>query len=260
MTDRFPVPHAEHDQLLVAALAAGHIEPADRGPAEQLVATCPDCSLLVEDLRAIAVATSALPARARPRDFSLRAEDAARLRRRGWRGLVAALAGQRAAGLKPLATGLTTLGIAGLLLAAMPAVQLGLGGSASAPAAPTTLPAAGIPTPMADTVHGPRATGAPAPEVSAAPDKAGGLYAAESQEPRALVPVTEPAASQPVAQPAVGDGRDNDQVAPLRIPMDYSGAAPSDRPSPLVLLSALFLILGLGLFGLRWTARRLADA
>src|SRR5687768_2425734 len=103
MPDLLPAPHAEHDLPLIAAFAAGDLQPADRTTTEQLVASCPDCALLVDDLRAIAVATAALPARVRPRDFSIRPEDAARLGRRGWRGLVAALAGQRAAGLKPLA-------------------------------------------------------------------------------------------------------------------------------------------------------------
>ena len=86
MTDRIPASHAEHDPLLVAALAAGDLEPAERELAEALASRCSDCALLAADLRAITAASAALPARTRPRDFSLRAEDAARLRRRAWRG------------------------------------------------------------------------------------------------------------------------------------------------------------------------------
>jgi hypothetical protein len=251
MTDRFPAPHPEHDPLLIAALAAGDIQPTDRTAAEQLVASCADCALLVDDLRAIAVATAALPARARPRDFYIRPEDAARLGPRGWRGLVAALAGQRAAGLKPLATGLTTLGIAGLLLAAMPSIQLG--GSASAPTAPTLAPAAGAPSHEVDTMGRPAASGAP---------REGSQYGTSSQAPAEPVPVTGQAAS-PIASPALLDNAAGDESpAPDRL-APAQPAQPAVTPSethpvsPLVVVSAAFVVLGLGLFGIRWTARRL---
>ncbi|HEV8490588.1 MAG TPA: hypothetical protein VGQ58_12460 [Candidatus Limnocylindrales bacterium] len=250
MTDRLPAPHAQHDQLLVAAFAAGDVEPADRAPAEQLVASCPDCALLAEDLRAIAAATAALPARVRPRDFSLRTEDAARLRRRGWRGLVAALAGQRAAGLKPLATGLTTLGIAGLLLAALPSVQLG-GSAASAPlggapAAPTLVPAAADPSPVVDAMGEPAASGA---------HREGAQYGPSSQVP-GPVPVSGTASSPiPLDRSFADKSAAPDSPPPAQPVVAPSGARP---PSPLVVLSGAFLVVGLGLFGIRWTARRLA--
>lgn len=253
MTDPFPASHTEHDPLLVAAFAAGDLGPADRERAELLATTCPECALLAEDLRAIATASAALPPRHRPRDFSLSAEDAARLRRRGWRGwrgLFGALAGPRSAALKPLATGLTTLGLAGLLLAALPAIQLG--GSAAAPtgpAAPAAAPSAG--DQGSDTSNlGPAAT--------TAPGRLGG-YAAQSEPPPEVVPVADPAAS-PLA---VGEERGDDGSAvPDRAPSGQPDAAASGArgASPLVVLSATFLILGLALFGLRWTARRLGDA
>jgi hypothetical protein len=237
MTDRIPASHAEHDPLLVAALAAGDLEPADRVLEERL-ASCPGCALLAADLRAIATATAALPPRTRPRDFSLRAEDAARLRRRGWRGFVAAFGGRRSGALKPLATALTTLGIAGLLLAALPAVPLGGSGAAQQGAGAPTGSSTDVNEVYTDTAGGATESGAPPREVADYSQQPGA-----SGEP---VSVTGPVASPlevdaPSAQPGA--------VAP-----------PATSPSPLVVLSGTLLVVGLFLFGIRWTARRLSDA
>ena len=253
MTDRFPASHTDHDPLLIAALAAGDLGPADREQAELRASSCRECALLEADVRAIATATAALPKPARRRDFSLSAEDAARLRRRGWRGLVGALAGPRSAALKPLATGLTTLGIAGLLLAALPAIQLG--GSAARPTGPT-----GPAAPAAAASGGDLGsdTSGFGPADTTAPSRLRGLTA-ESAPPRDSVPVSRPAASPFAAGqegadegPAETDGAPSGQPEPT-LPV-------ARAPSPLAVLSGAFLVLGLGLFGLRWTARRLGDA
>lgn len=109
--------HERHDQEVVAAAA-------DRGGrAAGVVAACNDCLTLLSDLRALAVAMpwSAIPGR--PRDYRLTMEDAARLRRRGWRRIVAALGSGRDAVTRPLALSLTTLGLIGLLLGSMPAAM-----------------------------------------------------------------------------------------------------------------------------------------
>ena len=106
-------PHARHDRHLVAALAAGDLEPIARTEAEALVATCDDCAELFADLKVIAAATAALPDVPRTRDFRITAADAARLRPRGWRALVDAIGGARAGFTRPLAAGLTTLGLVG---------------------------------------------------------------------------------------------------------------------------------------------------
>lgn len=236
MTDRIPGSHAEHDPLLVAALAAGDLEPADRELGERL-ASCTECALLAADLRAIAKVTSTLPPRARPRDFSLRAEDAARLRRRGWRGFVAAFGGRRSAALKPLATGLTTLGIAGLLLAALPAVPLGGSGAPQQGAAAPTGSSTDVKEVYTDTAGGAGESGAPPRAVAE--------YSQQPEAPGEPAPVTGP----------VGPPLDVD--APSAQPDAVPPNAP--MPSPLAMLSGAFLVLGLGLFGLRWTARRLVD-
>jgi hypothetical protein len=247
MTDRFRASHAEHDPFLIAALSAGDLGAADREQAELLVSSCTECALLEADLRAIASATAALPKPVRQRDFSLSPEEAARLRRSGWRGFVRTLAGPRSAALRPLATGLTTLGIAGLLLAALPAIQLG--SSAGSPGAPA--PAASS---EADTNSD---TNYFAPAASTGPGQVG-AQAAESAPPRDRIP-----AARPVASPLEVDtaGGADSPVPDKAHPGQPEPAAPIGRtPSALAVLSGAFLGLGLFLFGIRWMARRLSDA
>lgn len=233
MTDRFPASHAQHDLLLIAALSAGDIRAAERDQAEVLASACTECALLAADLRAIAVATAALPKPVRRRDFSLSAEDAARLRKGGWRGFVRTLAGPRSAALKPLATGLTTLGIAGLLLAALPAIQLG--GAASSPTAAGAPAASFEADTLSDTNY---------------------FSAAPSSAPGRQLPVSRPA---PLEVDTAG-GEQGPVVPDRASDQPAVGTPVAAAPSPLAVLSGAFLVLGLFLFGIRWTARRLSDA
>lgn len=116
--------HQRHDLVLVAAAA-------DRGGRlAGMLEACADCRSLLGDLRALAAAVpmSAIPPR--PRDLRLTRQDVARLRRGGWRRWLAAIGTGRDAVTRPLAMSLTTLGLAGLLLSAIPA-GLPLGGTAS---------------------------------------------------------------------------------------------------------------------------------
>ena len=127
--------HAQHDPLLVVSLAAGDITADERNRAASLIADCAACARLHDDLLAIARATATLPAALRPRDFQLTPEQAARLRPGGWRRFVAAFASPRLAMTRQLGVGLTTLGLAGLLVSVLPTVQLGgMGGAAAMPA------------------------------------------------------------------------------------------------------------------------------
>ena len=125
--------HAAHDTLLIAALAADDLTGAARSDAEARLAACPDCAALHADLVAIAAATSTLPAPVRPRSFTLAPEQAARLAPSPWRRLLGGL--RNPTGLaRPLAATFTTLGIAGLLLTALPAIgPIGLGASSGPP-------------------------------------------------------------------------------------------------------------------------------
>ena len=96
------------------------------------------CGLL-DDLVAIRTATVTLPTPPRVDDYQLTPEDAARLRPGGWRRLVAAIGSSRAAFTRPLGVGLTTLGLAGLLVATVPSVLTGttaLGPTAGAASVP----------------------------------------------------------------------------------------------------------------------------
>ena len=129
--------HVQHDPLLVVALAAGDLAGTDRDRAAALVADCSECSSLHDDLLAVARATAALPAASRPRDFRLTPADAARLRPLGWRRFVAAFAGPRLAFTRQLGVGLTTLGLAGLLLTVLPGFSLSMGSAGAAPSSAT---------------------------------------------------------------------------------------------------------------------------
>jgi hypothetical protein len=128
--------HAQHDPLLVVSLAAGDLTGAERDLAASLMVDCTECATLHDDLLAIARATAVLPPTTRPRDFQLSPEQAARLRPAGWRRFAAAFASPQLAITRQLGIGLTTIGLAGLLVSVLPTVRLGIGGSAAgAPAA-----------------------------------------------------------------------------------------------------------------------------
>jgi hypothetical protein len=233
--------HREHDLFLVASLAgapdaldapaapAGRpSDDPDHARAEALVAGCADCARLHADLVALAVATRALPAPALPRrDFRLTETDAARLRPSGWRRLVGVFAGPRDAITRPLAMGLTTIGLAGLLVGTIPAVapvsEALFRGAAGAPAS----------VDERDVV----ATAAPAP---------GEGYAPEPARPDVQ------GGSNDNGQPP-GDGTDGLGTVDKQLAPDPTGL------STLIVVSGSLLIMGLGLFALRWTARRFGD-
>jgi len=226
-------------------------EAADRAgslPAD--LAACPDCVALHSDLVAIAAALPDAAIPARPRDYRLGPADAARLRRTGWRRWLAAVGTSRdtvtrplAIGLttlglaRPLAIGLTTLGLAGLLLTALP--SLPFAGTASAPARD---PAGGGEM----VVQGAAATSkAPAPDMSFPGDA--GLAPAAGGDVRSDGSIGEAAAGPAITSSAgVNQGLVDDDVL----------VASEDTVTPLVLVSGLFLLLGVGLFGLRVASGR----
>jgi hypothetical protein len=286
-------PHARHDRHLVAALAADDLEPIVRTEAETLVATCRDCAELFADLKVIALATAALPDVPRMRDFRITAADAARLRPRGWRALVDAIGGARATFTRPLATGLTTLGIVGLLITTVPgalgSISFSTGSSAGAPqaAAPDASryglnDASAAPASMAAVFGGgvDSASGAPLAAASAAAPSAAataGIAQGNTDTPPPLptrdsvqaVGSATPGTGGPVAIPPPGTkggrgtgvgvtesgGATTDQsTGDLR----YSSTTAAGGPSPLLPISIVCLMAGLGLFAARWGARRLA--
>ena len=265
-------PHDRHDRHLVAALAADDLEPIVRTEADTMVASCRDCAELLADIRLIAAATSALPDIPRTRDFRISAVDAARLRPSAWRALLDALGGARSSFSRPLAVGLTTIGLVGLLATTIPGALggLSLGGSAAA------LPEGGqygLPVPAAGGASGgagPAASAAPAALSSAAASAAviDKSVQATGAPPLASANVDNQgagsASSVPVGVSAPGSKDRGGPVAanPSGSSRDVTAfeaqSAAEDAGPPLLLVASLVCLLaGLGLFAARWSARRL---
>jgi hypothetical protein len=228
--------HAAHDPLWMAALASRDpdLSPSERTVARAALEACGACADLFADLVAVSAAlpTSATPRR--PREFTLTAADAARLRPRGLRRWVAAIGSARDGISFPLALGLTTMGVAGLLLATVP----------------TMLPFDAAGTTELSTVGAPIGpVGGAAPAPSAAPVQATDVYAATD------VPSAETAGEGAFT----GDDGDGSTARQDAKTMAEDAAIRDDRTglSVLVVLAATLLVMGLGLFMLRWTARRL---
>jgi hypothetical protein len=223
-----PTAHATHDPTWIAALAARDhgLEPAEHAQARANLETCDACKDVYADLvtLAAAVPTAAVPAR--PRSYTLTAADAARLRPAGWRRFLRAVGSARDGITFPLAMGLTTIGIAGLLVATLPTL------SAGTAAAPSTLSAVGAAVPQAQG-QGQESLSVGA-ETDQSPDELGGVFYGGDDETAA------PADRNAAAAPLEASIRD-----------DASGF------SVLIVLAGTLLIMGLGLFALRWTARRL---
>ena len=246
-----PAPdHATHDPELVAAHLDGRLDPGDLERVDAWLAACGACAVLHEDLQDLVLATRALPTPSRPRDFALSPEDADRARSGGWRRLVAAIGSPRDTFSRPLAVGLTTLGIAGLLVANVPStLTFGSAGSTTGSAAQMELAAP--------------SAGAAAAGASAAPlyqpngiDTIGGEPPVDTT---AEGPVEPSRASAPsdaaITKSAEPDQRDGSNEAFAQtVPDETNGG-----PSWLVLGSLALLVVGLTLALLRWRARRLGD-
>jgi hypothetical protein len=254
--------HAAHDRLLIANLIDRAVDEGERARAEELLAACSDCERLYDDLVALSAATRAMSLPARPRDFTLTAADAERLRVRGWRKLLGAIGTSRDVFSRPLALGLTTLGLAGLIVATIPSVLMG--GAASGPELSTVGnaigdAAGGAPAnpemaiqapgaPAASAESGPAAA-APAPSAAPeAPPQASGDTGTEriEDDPDQLF-----FGSETSPLPGEPEGRDLAAV-------NQSAEGPFTRSTTIVVAGVL-LVVGLLLFGLRWTARRLGD-
>ncbi len=216
--------HAMHDPLLVAEAAdrAGRLPPA--------LAECPDCRTLHADLVQLAAALPTAAVATRPLAYTLTPADAARLRAGGLRRWLALIGSARDGITRPLALGFTTLGLAGLLVATLPAVLSG--GAATAGAAPQSVGEAASALPSVVP-----AMGAPDVASSAAATDDGAVFSG-----------AESGASP--GSDAKADATTRDAAA-LALRGDPSG------PSVLFVVGGALLILGLGLFGLRWTGRRL---
>ena len=270
--------HASHDRLLVAALAdrgADALTPRDRAKAEAQVAACRDCAALHADLVMLtaAIPTAAIPVR--PRDFTLSPADVERLRPRGLRRLIGLIGSSNDAFTRPLALGLTTLGIVGLLVASLPGALSGFGSAGAAPVLSTVGSAVG------ESTSGAQAAASAAPSAAAAPAAAGsGGGVAAAPAPSGAAPQADGSFGRVsvAARPSASGGDDSkavygaDNGGPETNSAGQNGYGGTERTgdllsvgdeasgvSPLVVIAGAMLIVGLGLFGLRWSARRLRD-
>lgn len=233
-------PHHDHDPLLIAAHAAGDLSGRDEDRALHLLADCSACSALAADLHAVSLAVAEVPVPSRTRDFRLSPEDAARLRPGGWRRLLQVAAGPRFSLAGPLGATFASLGVAGLLLASAPAINLGAVGAA---------PAAADAAATFDTAAAPERRGQGAQ--GGAQGGAQEIDEDELRNPQTVQPVLQ-APNQPGSSPVPeADGE----------VFSATDAALAQRTgdATLAILSGSFLIVGLGLFAIRWTARRLDD-
>jgi hypothetical protein len=269
-----PAPHlpaaeAQDHAALIVALDAGDLAGLELTAAESLVESCGGCAALAHDLLAIRGAVTALPIAPRRRDYRLTAEDAARLRPSGWRRVIAWLAAPGST-VRPLATGLATLGLAGLLLTSgIPGTLSGFGGAGAAPVAAPAGPvedaaaggagstelqgtymspaATGAPVTLAPGVPGPAATAEPAPLPAATPggDEAAGV----TGEAATAAPPVDRAASSGAS------GADNGDAESAKV-----ADRDAELPVPLPVVASLTLLLaGLVLFAGRALARRRAS-
>jgi anti-sigma factor RsiW len=260
-----PANHAAHDATWIAALASRDpdLSPSERTRAEALLESCGACADLFADLVAVSAAIPSAAIPSRPRDFTLTEADAARLRPGGLRRWVAAIGSVRDGITFPLAMGLTTMGIAGLLFATVPGALSSMSG-ATAGAAPETLSTVGAPA---------LGAGGAAPAASAA--AAASAAPAASRDAAALVPASAapmPAESldkylysnEPDSEITgeggvfSGDGEDSAQRQDAaEMAQDASIRDDATGVSTLAVVAATLLLAGLGLFALRWTSRRL---
>jgi hypothetical protein len=241
-------PHAAHDLTLIAALAARtpDLTDAQTTAVQDLLASCDACTTLLADLVALQTALPTTSTPARPRDFSLTPADAARLSRGGWRRFLGLVGSARDNVTRPLAFGFTSLGVAGLLLAGLSSLSFG---------AQSALAPVGGPVEMA----APAASGAPASAPAGAPAAGAGASAAPSVDSAGQAYGTDrmnmsvdPGASD-IADREVfsGSGDIAGEGSPMSIRDDASGL------SVMLVVAGTLLVVGLGLFALRWSARRL---
>jgi hypothetical protein len=107
-----PSDHGQHDELLVAQLAAGDLlDPAQRQEAQHLVTGCPACAALAADLASISRAVAWEPVPPRRRDFRFDAERAAQLRGSRLQRLLRRVSLPQSAALRPVAAGVMSVGL-----------------------------------------------------------------------------------------------------------------------------------------------------
>jgi len=258
-----PDRHTDHDVELVAASISDDLTAAEHATVTDLLAACSACRELAADLRALAAATAALPVPPRRRDYRITAEQAAQLRPAGVRGILVALGSRRFSFAAPLGTALATLGIVGLLVAAIPGPLAGSATQAPMPELAAPAPAASAPA-FSELTTPPPATSAPAAVPSAGAAGAAGEGAGgEAGGAERRQPLTTRASDGP---PSGSVGSAGDTQAAERTTTgapgegNASAAAPAETAATqdgmLLLASSIAIVAGLVLVLLRWAGRR----
>lgn len=245
--------HASHDLLLIAAGADRDADDATRAAADRQAAECAECSELSADLRSIASGLRDLPRSIRvpvSRDFRITPDQADRLRRwSGLRRLLRPFGAGGAPSLRPLATALTTLGIAGLLFTVLLPGFLNFGsGGASPVLAPAAIGAGATeqPNDNKSLLSSQPSAGLPAAGATSAPAEVSG-----------------PGAATAVPAPSVANDAFNS--ARSAAPTAQAAAAPLVAESPaspwsfVTVLSLALLGIGVALLLLRLVANRLSS-
>jgi hypothetical protein len=255
MRHSIPAAHAQHDLELIAGHAAGDLSDTDRPRADTLLQSCTSCADLRSDLVAIAATTRTLSTTApAPRDFRLDAAQAARLRRGGWiASLLRPFAAPRSPA-RPMAMALTSLGLAGLLVAN---ILPSLFGSAAS-LAPQRDQAAGAPAGTAAAAAAPTAAPAANPDAG----QPGASLSAEfgvAGHPTPGPTFTRTKAGDLLTLPPVAAGGAQASAETDSSDARLNALESAENPTTNVLLlgSLAFLVAGIVLFGLRIAARRL---
>jgi len=263
-----PAPdHATHDPLLIAAQQDSTLDARDTERVEGWLAGCGACAMLRADFETLAAATRLLPTPPRPRDFHLTESDAQRARGRGWgwRRALAVFDSPHTSFTRPLAVGLTTMGLAGLLIANIPSVALFGSSAGAAPSQAEMSTDIAAPAPLAPAAGATGTAGAaasPAAGAEGSPATIQGTAASPGADitseylPEASAASRDAFANNGASSSSGSTGSDS---AKGSAPSESLGSEPVDGPSFQVLASAALLLTGLALTFLRWWARRFSD-
>jgi hypothetical protein len=260
--------HARHDRDLVAALAAREPELAapELGAARELVQRCTECRDLLADLVALQAAVPKMATPSRPRDFTLTEADVRRLQPRGWRAALGFIGSARDGFSRPLAIGFTTIGMVALLVTALPSIPLGgSGGQRVLSTVGNAVPEAGAAAAASQAPASSAPGVAPAPAAQAAASASGALgYAASPAASRSSAAFDKAnASSEPYGtagqRESVFSGED--EGSPDQPIGETNTLSVRDEGgfSLGLVIAGICLIIGLGLFALRWTSRRFGD-
>jgi hypothetical protein len=265
--------HARHDLTLVASLAArsSDVPETVHGAARDLVERCDECRDLLADLLAVQTAVRMVTTPTRPRDFTLTPLDAQRLAPRGWRAALGFFGSARDGFSRPLAVGFTMIGVVALLVTAAPSIPLGgerilstvgnaVPDSGQRAAAGASEPTAAGPAPAAAPAPSPAASGA----VTSAPAEVAAAAAGSGSPPTRYSSADSAKSAEAYATATDGErvfnGEDDGSTDLQSGGTNSTPVRPAGGPSLGVVIAGICLIIGLGLFALRWTSRRFGDA